>query len=136
MGVASLNNRLTPKEKGLVKGALRRIFSRSDLRKQAIEKQKIKHHDPNRPRVTKWLWCPECGVIYPAYQAQVDHQVPIVGTNETLDDLTLDDLVDRIWCDISNLRAMDKDCHKIKSAAENKLRRAYKKAKREKTATK
>lgn len=121
------NPRVTKKELGLIKGALRRVFSRSELRKQALDAYTIDHYDSERPRVTKWAWCPECGQIYPRYLTQVDHQLPIIAINETLEDLTFDELVNRLWCDLSNLKAMDKDCHKEKTKAENKARREFKK---------
>jgi len=120
------NPRMTAKERGLLKGAARRVFSRSDLRKQALEAYAIEHSDPLRPRVTKWLWCPECGLIYPKYLSQVDHVSPIIKTHETLDDLTWDELVDRLWCELDNLRPLDKDCHQIKTKLENKQRRLAK----------
>lgn len=125
-----MHTKLTQKEKGLIKGALRRIFSRSDLRRQALDKYRIEHFDPEHPRVTRWNWCPDCGLIYPAYLSQVDHVLPIIRTNETLDSLTLDELVSRIWSDIENLRAVDKECHALKTKVENKERAKFRKANR------
>lgn len=110
---------------------MRRIFSRSDLRKSVIEKSLIKHTDASRPRVSKWAFCTECGLIDAAYKHQVDHISPIVATTETLEDLTWDELVNRLWCDESNLKLICIPCHKEKSKQENKERRLYKKAKNE-----
>jgi 5-methylcytosine-specific restriction endonuclease McrA len=116
-----------PKEQNLVKGALRRIFSRSDLRKAALAKQHIIHSDTNRPRVTKWSWCAICGVIEPTYTFEVDHIEPVIQVKETLNDLTLDQLAERIWCSIDNLQGICENCHKKKTKEENRARRDYRK---------
>ena len=88
-----------------------------------------KYVDPARPRVKKWSICPECKEYTPTYLMQVDHIKPIISLNETLEDLTWDELVDRIWCNHENLRAVCKPCHKIKTKEENKERRRIKKEK-------
>lgn len=114
------------KEQGLVKGAMRRVFSRSEVRLDAIKRATVVHHDPDRPRVTRWVFCNECGLIFPAYQAQVDHREPLIEVGKSLEDYTWDEIADRLWCDISNLNVMDKDCHKLKSRLESKERRRIK----------
>lgn len=120
---------VNPKERNLLKGAIRRVFSRSDLRNQALSKHDIVHVDPLRPRVTKWSFCGECGVITPKYVMQVDHTIPVIATTETLNDLTWDQLIEeRVWCDLDNLMPLCPDCHKAKSKIENKERREIKKA--------
>ena len=116
------------KERNLIKGAIRRIFSRSELRQSIINRYTVDHFDPNRPRVTKWVYCAECGLIFPRYLAEVDHNQPIIPLQAKLEDLTWDDVIDAIWCDEYNLRVMDKECHKIKTKEENKIRRDFKKA--------
>ena len=58
---------------------------------------------------------------------QVDHVEPIIRVEETLESLTWDLVVDRTWCEISNLRAICKTCHSVKTKAENKKRRIFKK---------
>lgn len=127
-----MNKPPNKKEQGLVKGALRRVFSRSELRKEVIEEATIKHHDPERPRVTKWVFCNECGLIFPKYLAQVDHVTPLIPLEQTLEELTWDEVIDRLWCDKSNLAVVDKDCHSIKSKEENKKRREFKKGRQNK----
>jgi 5-methylcytosine-specific restriction endonuclease McrA len=118
-----MNNPKNPKERNLLKGAMRRVFSRSDLRRKALEKHDIDYQDPERPRVTKWSFCGECGVIEPRYKMEVDHVSPVIKLDEALEDLTWDQLVDRLWCDEANLKPICKECHKRKSKAENKERR-------------
>ncbi len=122
-----MQNPPNKKEKQLVKGAIRRVFSRSELRKLVMEQSKITYTDPNRPRVKKWSKCPECKQLTPTYLMEVDHILPVVGLSEKLEDLSWDTLIDRVWCSIDNLKAICKVCHKIKSKAEQKERRRLKK---------
>jgi 5-methylcytosine-specific restriction endonuclease McrA len=128
--VLSMHNPKNPKERNLIKGALRRVFSRSELRLAALKSNVIEHADVNRPRVTKWAWCNACGEILPAYTMQVDHLEPVIKVEETLEDLTWDELIDRLWCAAENLSVVCKDCHKSKTKLENKERRLFRKGKR------
>ncbi len=41
--------------------------------------------------------------------------------------MTLDELIDKQWCDESNLKPLCKPCHEVKTKAENKERRRLKK---------
>ena len=119
---------LTAQERSLIKGALRRVFARSDLRRQAIAKSVLpKHVDASRPRVKTWCYCPECKQPTPKSYKEVDHLKPVIGIKETLEGLSWDLIISRIWCDASNLKAICKVCHKVKTLAENKARRAWKK---------
>lgn len=115
------------KERNLLKGAMRRVFSRSDLRRQVLEEAKVSHLDILRPRVKTWYKCAECGVKEAGFRMQVDHVIPVVPLNKSFDEMSFDELVSNLWCDKSNLSALCEPCHKTKSKAENKLRREYKK---------
>lgn len=108
---------------------MRRVFSRSELRRLALDKHDVPYFlHPERPRVTKWSFCGECGCIEPRYSLEVDHVDPVVGITESLEDLTWDQVVNRLWCSIDKLNPICKPCHKRKSKEENKERRAYRKA--------
>ncbi len=124
---AYMNNRITKKERGLLKGAIRRVFSRSELRKKVLETVRVEHSDPTRARVKRWGFCPECKKIIPLYLFQVDHIIPVIHIGETLEDLSWDTLVDRIWCVESNLQPLCLTCHKQKSKLEGVQRRKAKK---------
>lgn len=123
------NPRVTAKERGLLKGAIRRVFSRSELRRRVIDAARVLHTDPLRPRVTKWVKCAECGLPTAAYQAQVDHMDPLVPIETTLEDMDWNTIIDRTWCEENRLQVLDKSCHNVKSKQENKLRREFKKGK-------
>lgn len=118
------NPRITVKERGLLKGAVRRVFSRSELRRKVLDKAIIKHYDADRPRVTKWVRCNSCQKPYPKYLAVVDHVIPLVPLDKSHLEMSMDEIVDRAWCEESNLQVLcKKPCHHMKSLAENKERR-------------
>lgn len=122
------NPRITVKERNLVKGALRRVFSRSDLRRQVIDRSIARDYtDTTRPRVKTWCLCILCAQLIPKSYMVCDHVLPIIAIRETLSDLSWDELIDRLWCSEQNLMAICESCHKVKTLAENKLRRKYKK---------
>lgn len=122
------NYRITKKERGLIKGGIRRAFSRSELRKQILEKALVKEYqDPNRKRVTRWGKCADCGKIEAAYKLAVDHKDPVVPVDGAFEDMSLDEVVDRMWCDPALLQALCDDCHDKKTKLENSVRRRIKK---------
>lgn len=134
MGQVKLKKPDNNKERNLLKGSLRRLFSRSDIRRSVIDDSRITgYHNLDRPRVTKWSYCSDCNKNVPTYLMECDHIEPIIKIGEALENLSWDTVIERIWCAKDNLRAVCKDCHKIKSKKENAERRRLKKeAKNEK----
>ena len=124
------NSRITVKERNLLKGAIRRVFSRSEIRRKIIDLSVVQHTDDSRKRVKNWCRCPVCKKFIAKSYMQVDHVIPIIGVDETLDDLSWDTVIDRIWCEENNLMAICVDCHKAKTKEENKQRRKAKKEKK------
>jgi len=119
---------MSVKERNLLKGAIRRVFSRSDLRREIIQAARISNYfDPNRPRVTKWSKCAICSNPTPEYLAEVDHLNPIIPVNKSLEDLSWDDIIDNVWCEKTELQTTCKVCHRQKSKLENKERAFYRK---------
>lgn len=121
-----VNSRISKKERNLLKGAIRRVFSRSELRRAILAKSRIDHHDPTRPRVKNWSRCSACKEITPTYLIEIDHIIPVVRTNEAFENLSLDEFVDRLWCDDKNIDPICKACHNKKCKAELKERLKYK----------
>jgi 5-methylcytosine-specific restriction endonuclease McrA len=113
---------LTAKERNLIKGAIRRVFSRSELRRTIVEEARISHYDPDRPRVTKWGKCQKCLTPTALYQMEVDHNEPIIPVDKSLEMMTWDEIINRIFCDKQNLTALCKPCHSVKTKLENKQR--------------
>lgn len=122
------NPRMTKKERGLLKGAGRRVFGRSDLRRAIIEKAIIKGHvEPTRKAVKFWVKCEECGKLEAKSNVQVDHKQPVVPLEVAAEDMSFDELFDRMWCAEENLQIVCKPCHQKKTKEENKERRRLKK---------
>jgi hypothetical protein len=121
------NTRITTKERNLLKGAMRRVFSRSELRQLAVATTKINHTDITRPRVKKWSMCPVCTQYTPTYLIEVDHSDPIVPLDKSLEDMSWDEVINRIWCELDNLKPICKSCHLQKTRVEGKIRRENRK---------
>ncbi len=116
------NPRITHEDYGRIKGALRRAFARSALHKEALERVTVEHSDPRNPRCTKWGYCEVCGEVQPRWKLVVDHLSPIIPIDKTLWDLSVQELVDNMWCVSNGLQACDPFCHAAKSKRENALR--------------
>lgn len=124
------NPRISKKEQGLLKGAIRRVFGRSDLRRNVIQSYiDIAHSDPSRKKVKYWIKCSECGKMEAKSNIQLDHVEPVIPVNRSFEDMSLDEVVDRQWCEENNLKPMCKTCHQLKTKEENKERRRIKKEK-------
>jgi 5-methylcytosine-specific restriction endonuclease McrA len=128
----SKNPRISKREYGLIKGALRRAFSRSEIRAEALKASVIPgFSDPKRPRVSKWSRCPSCDKLMPTYLMEVDHIEPVIPITIAFEDMTLDNVVERLWCDPKNLVAICEECHKQKSKKEAAERAAERKKRRQ-----
>lgn len=124
-----MNDRITPKERGLLKGSIRRVFARSELRRKVLATASITHIDPERKRVKKWSKCPLCGLPTPTYLMQVDHISPVIPLDKTFEEIGLDQTVDRTWCNENNLMPVCKTCHTKKTKEERKARKELKNGK-------
>lgn len=61
----------------------------------------------------------DCGVIGPKRMFQMDHHIPVVLV-EGWD--SWEGVLDRMFCSPEGFRRICRDCHKVKTAAENRLR--------------
>ncbi len=127
-----MNPRLTAKDRGLIKGSIRRAFARSELRRSVLADAKISHSDPKRPRVKTWYKCAGCNQPFAQHQLAVDHRIPVIPVNSSLEEMTWDDLVNRMWCDKKDLQVLCDTCHTVKTNEEKKLRKEYKNGTRKK----
>jgi 5-methylcytosine-specific restriction endonuclease McrA len=121
-----MNPRLNARDRGLIKGAVRRAFARSELRRSVLQDAKITHSDPSRPRVKTWYKCAHCEKPFAQHQLEVDHKSPVVPTHTTLEKMSWDDLINNTWCDKIGLQVLCETCHDLKSANERKLRKEAK----------
>lgn len=117
------NPRITKREQGLLKGAIRRVFSRSELRQSIMTSMTVKGYvEPNRPRVKKWSTCAVCSKIHPSYLMAVDHINPVIPVTSTFEDMSLDEVVNRMWCEEKYLQVICETCHDNKTSEERKER--------------
>lgn len=112
-------------EKNAIKGALRRLFTRSTICKEVRES--AIHPTRKGPRGGKMYICKKCGGVYPAKSIQVDHIRPVIKPKETIHDLDYNTLVKRIFCSKRNLQVLCKDCHKTKTTKERKEKAKWRK---------
>ncbi len=125
----------------LIKGALRRVFARSEMHEPILEACRVPVSEvpvevrAARPKVKdeNWVRCPLCKEYTNMSSMQVDHVDPVIPVTSSLVEMDLLDVINRIWCDPSNLQATCKKCHAPKTKLENDTRRANKKAKKIKT---
>jgi len=60
----------------------------------------------------------------------VDHSVPVVALTSSFEEMTLEQLVDAVWCEESLLQVLCEACHDLKTQTENAERRRIKKEKK------
>ena len=104
--------------------AIKRCFSRSPQHRQALNNAKCPRK--KGPKGGARYRCVQCRVDFAVKGIQVDHIDPVIPLDKTAKDMSWDEIVDRIFCDPSNLQTVCKECHKKKSAQENKARRSNK----------
>jgi len=112
-------------QKNLIKGAIRRLFSRSPAIIEA--RRKAIHPTKKGPRGGKQYKCKQCKQCFALKYVQVDHIKPVIPLNKTIADLDYNTLVKRIFCKPSNLQVLCKECHKKKTARERKQRKRLRK---------
>lgn len=129
MDTVSLKNpRITAKERGLIKGSIRRVFSRSDLRRKVIESYiDNSYSNPQRKKVKYWIKCSNCSTMEAKSNIQLDHVLPVVPVDSSFEEMDMNDFLNRQWCEENNLKPLCKPCHTVKTKIENKERRLAKK---------
>lgn len=58
---------------------------------------------------------------------EVDHRDPLVPTNKTLEEMSWDEVMERLWCELDNLDPLCPSCHDLKTDKEKEERKAHKK---------
>jgi 5-methylcytosine-specific restriction endonuclease McrA len=106
-----------------VKGALRR----ASLMYPAIsECRRLARRAPNKYE------CSMCKGLFSSKEIDIDHLSPVIDIMEGFVDWNT--YIDRLFCDIDNLAALCKTCHKAKSESEVHMRK-YARAKRKEEAS-
>ena len=112
------NERISPKDRNALRGAIRRAFARSDLRESVMAAARIEHSDPAKPRCKKWIRCAECQKPAPEWSSQVDHIEPVIPVDSTFEEMGLDKFATSCWCDPTKMQAICKGCHDVKTQRE------------------
>jgi hypothetical protein len=88
--------------------------------------------NPATDRKCKLHECIDCGKLFPAKEMQADHIDPVVPLDGQWGDTTRflgynwNELIPRLFAEKEAFQALDKACHKIKSAQEKTLRAEHK----------
>jgi 5-methylcytosine-specific restriction endonuclease McrA len=109
--------------KQIIKGALRRVMSRSPVIRTI--KEKAVHPTEKGKRGGKQYVCASCKATFAGNEVQVDHIKPVLRIQESVHDLDYNMLVKRIFCNPRNLQVLCKECHKTKTKEENRKRKEF-----------
>jgi hypothetical protein len=104
--------------------AIKRCFSRSPVHREALNDAKCK--TSKGPRGGARYICEECNESFGAKETNVDHKEPVIPVGILSRDMSWDDIIERIFCDRTNLQVLCKGCHSIKSKEENAARKKAK----------
>lgn len=120
------------RQRGLITKGIRDAFKRSDTYKECmnyarVEKPRYKKDGGLAKVPNVYFTCAECKTLNKQNQVQIDHIEPVIAIYERLEDLSLNDYAERVHN--TPVQVLCKACHDIKSKAENKERRLFKKLK-------
>jgi len=76
--------------------------------------------NPKTGRVAQHYICSICAKEFTQKDMEVDHIDPVVDPKKGFE--TWDKFIDKLFCEASNLQAICKGCHKIKTLKEKKIR--------------
>lgn len=116
------NPRVTAKEQRMIIGALKQIFSRSEYARSIREAARSKELGPKGG--ARYI-CESCKGLFAISDINVDHRQPVISIDSTGTERTIDELINNLWCDSSNLQILCIACHKAKTKQEKKQRAQY-----------
>lgn len=103
---------------------LRRISGMWPAKNEAVNLAKVQVHigfyKNGNPEYKTMIKCYLCDELHDRSNIQVDHIDPIVGLDGFIDWNTY---IEKLFCDISNLGAVCRECHYLKTSEENEQRR-------------
>lgn len=111
----------------IVKGSIRKAFARSSFPALIEIREDAIHPTIKGPRGGKQYICACCGKTFGITKIAVDHIDPVIPLDKTINDLSWDYIVERMFCKKEELQVLCTEiCHKKKTAEERKERKRYK----------
>lgn len=128
-------------KKRLIKGGIRRVFRQSIEMRTVLQNARVelppkilKDGSSGKKNQVRYT-CAICKGLFSQKDVAVDHIEPVIPLNKTEEEMTIDDMAYRIWCDIDNLQVVCDmtlkqnggipSCHLAKSLEENFIRKKF-----------
>jgi hypothetical protein len=128
-------------KKRLIKGGIRRVFRQSIEMRTVLQNARVElppkilkdgsNGKKNQIRYT----CAICKGLFSQKDVAVDHIEPVIPLDKSEEEMTIDEMAYRIWCDIDNLQVVCDmtlkqnggipSCHLAKSLEENFIRKKF-----------
>lgn len=104
-----------------IRGAIRRVFSRSPIIREVLFKvrREVARYNKDGSRAKKdavQYRCNVCGNYVGSTKVSVDHIVPVVSVSEGFIDFNT--FIERLFCDAANLQVICDPCHNAKTQTE------------------
>ena len=129
-------------KKRLIKGGIRRVFRQSIEMRVVLQSARIelppkilKDGSVGKKNQVRYK-CALCDGLFSQKDVAVDHIEPVIPLHRSEEEMTIDEMAYRIWCDINNLQVICNiplkknndipSCHKIKTDEENFVRKTLK----------
>jgi hypothetical protein len=129
-------------KKRLIKGGIRRVFRQSIEMRVVLQSARVelppktlKDGSVGKKNQVRYR-CAVCDGLFSQKDVAVDHIQPVIPLHRSEEDLTIDEMAYRIWCDVENLQVICNttlkknngvpSCHKIKTDEENFVRKRLK----------
>lgn len=122
-------------ENSVIRGAIRRVFSRSPLVQEVrrkVRQERTQYNRNGKPSKKKAVFyqCAICGCWHRAKNSSVDHKIPVV--DPIIGFVDWNTFVSRLFCGIEGLQVLCDKCHDKKTAEERKIRNMVKKQQKHK----
>lgn len=129
-------------KKRLIKGGVRRVFRQSIEMRFVLQNARVelppktlKDGSVGKKNQVRYR-CAVCGGLFSQKDVAVDHIDPVIPLHRSEEEMTIDEMAYRIWCDVYNLQVIcntplkknngNPSCHKIKTDEENFIRKRLK----------